>query len=88
MGNSLLDRIDETREKWVKELNKCRLKLIDPPPTMPDIPYRMVLELDYLLVEAKIALETDEALQKFVDEAMVVALSFPGLLEKLQALLR
>ena len=60
MNNSLLDRIDETREKWVKELNKCRLKLIDPPPIMPDIPYRMVLELDYLLVEAKIALETKQ----------------------------
>ena len=60
MSNSLLDRIDETREKWVKELNKCRLKHIDTPPTMPDIPYRMVLEIDYLLVEAKIALETKE----------------------------
>lgn len=55
--SKLIERIDETREKWVEELNKCRLRLIDPPLTIPDIPYRMVLELDYLLVEAKLSLK-------------------------------
>ena len=70
--STLIDRIGRTREKWVKELNKCRLKLIDPPPIVPDIPYRMVLELDYLLVEAKLALEAINKPSKEVEKIMIM----------------
>ena len=60
MSNSLLDRIDETRERWVKELDACRNELLELTLSTRDRRVRLVVELDYLLVEAKIALETKQ----------------------------
>ncbi len=92
MSKKLIDRIDETRELWSSELKVCRSDL-DNPVRLQHAVSRLVVEFDYLLVEARAALkqiatlkQENEALQKFVDEAMVIALSFPGLQEKLRAL--
>ena len=56
MSKSLLDRIDERREYWGTQLEVCRDELLNT--IKLQIPMaRLVVELDYLLVEAKIALE-------------------------------
>jgi len=44
--------IKETLDKWEPELKECRDALIDPPISPPNVPYRMVVELDFLLFEA------------------------------------
>ena len=56
MSKNLIDRIDRTREFWSGTLKDCRNKLLD---TMriQDPLIRLVVEFDYLLVEAKTALE-------------------------------
>lgn len=59
MTKTLIDRIDETREKWVEELKDCRESLLNHHPIhVPNPLDRLVVELDYLLVEAKLALNT------------------------------
>lgn len=57
--SKLIDRIDRTREAWSNELKVCRNELLDT--LVFENPLsRLVVELDYLLVEAKIALEDDD----------------------------
>lgn len=54
MSRSLVDRIDETREKWAGELSECREAIS----IGINVPLdRLVVELDYLIVEAKQALK-------------------------------
>ncbi len=72
MSNSLLDRIDRTRKKWARELERCNVWLIDPPLLNLNISCRMVVEIDYLLVEAKIALEAINKPSKEVEKIMIM----------------
>ncbi len=55
MSTPLVDRIDKTREKWAKEIKDSR-ELISVGTRYVPLD-RMIIEFDYLLVEAKIALE-------------------------------
>ena len=59
---TLVNRIDETREAWRTELETCRNEILDAFRTtrLQNPPARLVVELDYLLVEAKLALEAKE----------------------------
>ena len=60
MSNSLIDRIDETREAWSGELEVCRNDILDTV-RVQHAASRLVVEFDYLLVEAKLAIINTEA---------------------------
>jgi len=57
MSKSLIGRIDETRHYWSRELEVCRNELLDTIRLQNPLA-RLVVEFDYLLVEAKLALKT------------------------------
>ncbi len=57
----LSDRIDETREDWSSCLGSCRNELLDTIRVPQNPLSRLVVEFDYLLVEAKLALKALEA---------------------------
>ena len=66
--STLLDRIDRTREAWSNELEVCRNDILDTVRIQHAVS-RLVVEFDYLLVEAKIALEARDArIDKFEAE--------------------
>ena len=72
MSNSLIDRIDETREAWSGELEVCRNDILDIV-RVQHAASRLVVEFDYLLVEAKLALikletEGDTSTKAYADE--------------------
>jgi len=56
MSNPLIGRIDGTRESWTSELEACRNEILDTIKFPQNPLARLVVELDYLLVEAKLAL--------------------------------
>ncbi len=60
MTEHLIDRIDRTRGSWASELENCRNEILDTI-RFPQNPLaRLVVEFDYLLVEAKLALVAKE----------------------------
>lgn len=69
MNKTLIDRIDRTRETWSSELEVCRTEIFNI--TFPQNPLaRLVANLDYLLVEAKLALEAkDTEIASLMSEA-------------------
>ena len=52
----IFDRITALRERWRIELKECQDSLLDPPKAIPNPLDRMVVEYDYLLVEAQLML--------------------------------
>ncbi len=59
--SKLIDRIDATRVAWSSELEVCRNDILDTVRVQHAVS-RLVVEFDYLLVEAKIALEAKNAI--------------------------
>ena len=49
---NLSELISELRERWRVELKECQDALLDPPRAKPNPLDRMIVEYDYLLVEA------------------------------------
>jgi len=60
MSKALIDTIDKTRKYWASELEVCRNEILDTIRTQQNPLSRLVVELDYLLVEAKLALKAKE----------------------------
>jgi len=48
----LSENIDGTLARWQVEIQECREAMLDPPKAKPNILDRLVVEMDYLLVEA------------------------------------
>ena len=62
--------IDETRKRWRIELQECRDALLSPKKAKPNPLDRMVVEFDYLLVEARRAIADFQAtLEQYADVA-------------------
>lgn len=59
MSKSLIDRIDRTREAWSSELEVCRNDMLDTVRLQHAVS-RLVVEFDYLLVEAKLAIKAND----------------------------
>ncbi len=60
MSKTLIDRIDETREYWTSALETCRNELLDTIRLQNPL-VRLIVEFDYLLVEARTALKAKDA---------------------------
>ena len=53
---TLVNIIDETRTRWATEIKECQDALLDTPKAKPNILDRLVVEFDYLLIEARNAI--------------------------------